>query len=329
MLVGHTPFHADSEYLVFQRIQRADYSFPPMDGEARALIEALLSHDPALRPGAEASAELQRHGFFGGLEGFHQLRRDPAPPRITRHDCRRRTNLPTAGPSQDAMDDSAPSSAECTPEVGQRFLTRHAEVLGTEADPFTSDEEDSDEKESPQFSLAVRPFASTMGADVPEVKEKRPHSSSQGQKPATRFTNPQWLQELWQRRVLLRGEDVCLSGKVVQRFFPCLRPRMLVLTNLPRLLLLDSRGRRLVKDVELLDSSRTTCMTMRQGLRDNALSQRSPTEFELRLGGRRLRCRDGDLGAETWLDEIAAARQRLTLSRSSLCCPSPSSSGEV
>eukprot|EP00913_Durusdinium_trenchii_P008591 g8067.t1 len=78
MLVGHTPFHADSEYLVFQRIQRADYSFPPMDGEARALIEALLSHDPALRPGAEASAELQRHGFFGGLEGFHQLRRHRA-----------------------------------------------------------------------------------------------------------------------------------------------------------------------------------------------------------------------------------------------------------
>lgn len=49
-------------------------------------------------------------------------------------------------------------------------------------------------------------------------------------------------------------------------------------------------------------------------LADPALNQKSRTEFELRLGGQRLRCRDHDLGAETWLDEIAAARQRLTIS---------------
>ena len=31
---------------------------------------------------------------------------------------------------------------------------------------------------------------------------------------------------------------------------------------------------------------------------ESALNQKSPTEFELRLGGQRLRCRDSDLGAE-------------------------------
>eukprot|EP00434_Breviolum_minutum_P030651 symbB.v1.2.027105.t1/scaffold2758.1/size77635/4 len=73
--------------------------------------------------------------------------------------------------------DDLPSSSECTPEVGQSFWAQHAEVLlGAEADAFTTDSEDeSDDKDSPQFCLAVRPaaFAATLGPDIPDVKEKR------------------------------------------------------------------------------------------------------------------------------------------------------------
>lgn len=330
MLVGKTPFHAESEYLVFERIQNADYKFPEdMNREAQMLTEALLSKVPQRRPGAEGIGELQRHPFFGGSQAsFDELRRQTPPPRITRLDRRRGQDLGSV--HEDTMD-NLPSSSECTPEVGQSFWTRRAEVLlGEQADAFSTDSEDeSDDKDSPQFCLAVRPaaFAATLGAE-PEVKEKRPSArrrrspgngypgNCHGRKPHLGRPSPQWLQDLLHRRVLFRGEDVCLSGKVVQRFFPCLRPRMLVLTNLPRLLLLDSKGRRLVKDVDLLGSASSRVSSMSTCLADPALNQKSRTEFELRLGGQRLRCRDHDLGAETWLDEIAAARQRLTISRS-------------
>eukprot|EP00439_Symbiodinium_sp_Y106_P038082 s5211_g4.t1 len=91
--------------------------------------------------------------------------------------------------------------------------------------------------------------------------------------------------------------------------------QLLVLTDLPRLLVLDSRGRKVLRDVDLADSGGTTRQeSMTESLNDKALNQKSHTDFEISLGRCRLRCRDTDLGAETWLDELSSARQRATMS---------------
>ncbi|CAE8675912.1 unnamed protein product [Polarella glacialis] len=59
MLVGKTPFHAETEYMVFQRIQRGDFSFPSgfAHEEARLLVEALLRWEPGRRPGQGSEAK--------------------------------------------------------------------------------------------------------------------------------------------------------------------------------------------------------------------------------------------------------------------------------
>ncbi|CAJ1431542.1 unnamed protein product [Effrenium voratum] len=84
---------------------------------------------------------------------------------------------------------------------------------------------------------------------------------------------------------------------------------MLVLTSFARLLLLDSKGRRLVKQMDLTDSTLLS-ESITSSLTEETLTQKSRYEFELCLGGRRLRCRDTDHGAEAWLQEIAAAQRR-------------------
>eukprot|EP00440_Ansanella_granifera_P000210 gb/GFBE01000225.1/.p1 GENE.gb/GFBE01000225.1/~~gb/GFBE01000225.1/.p1 ORF type:complete len:120 (+),score=17.08 gb/GFBE01000225.1/:1-360(+) len=106
-----------------------------------------------------------------------------------------------------------------------------------------------------------------------------------------------------------------MSGRVIQRRFPCLKPKVLVLTDLPRLLVMDYNGRRLLHDVNLAAespssvSSDSTCV--RECLNDPALQVENRTEFRLCLGGLRLRCRDHDLGSEAWVEQIAAARRHV------------------
>ncbi|CAE7222507.1 PDPK1 [Symbiodinium sp. CCMP2456] len=67
MTVGRTPFHAESEYLVFQRVQTLDYTCPPrVWKKARQFIEGLLQLAPQQRLGVgeEGVADLQQHEFF-------------------------------------------------------------------------------------------------------------------------------------------------------------------------------------------------------------------------------------------------------------------------
>merc|ERR1712232_519139 len=60
-----------------------------------------------------------------------------------------------------------------------------------------------------------------------------------------------WLNELVRQGTLAPGEDVTICGSVVQRRIRCLRPKVLVLTDAPRLILLDSKGLNLVQTLDL------------------------------------------------------------------------------
>jgi serine/threonine protein kinase len=68
MLTGKNPFHGESEYLIFQKIQsKTAVTFPEdFDPQAKDLIEKLLHPDPRVRLGVyyEQEREIFQHPFF-------------------------------------------------------------------------------------------------------------------------------------------------------------------------------------------------------------------------------------------------------------------------
>mmetsp|Transcript_53383 Transcript_53383/g.127700 ORF Transcript_53383/g.127700 Transcript_53383/m.127700 type:complete len:1270 (+) Transcript_53383:42-3851(+) len=166
MLLGETPFHDASEYLIFQRIQQGDYTFPENEHiEAKDLIEALLAPEPQRRP---CEGELQRHAFFGGEAGFAELSRQQPPPTITR------LSRVSYGSSTETDFECSCSSAECTPEVGQSFMAKHAEVLMSEEARAAF----SDSDEEPE----VMAFAATLSTELPEEPEEPEKPAAQESK---------------------------------------------------------------------------------------------------------------------------------------------------
>eukprot|EP00930_Biecheleria_cincta_P042729 TRINITY_DN29402_c0_g1_i1.p1 TRINITY_DN29402_c0_g1~~TRINITY_DN29402_c0_g1_i1.p1 ORF type:complete len:688 (+),score=114.64 TRINITY_DN29402_c0_g1_i1:42-2105(+) len=395
MLVGTTPFHAESEYLVFQRIQRGDYSFPAgfkQYEEAQCLIEALLSAEPSKRPGQgpEHLADLQRHAFFGGsAAAYSELRRQRPPPRVTAAGARRggllSRQLSGGSEEPESMPFDFASSAECTPEVGQNFLTRRATQVALLAEAVRLEENEPDPEtfsryssasgapeflaqgESPEFQLSIesrqpdpwvgspassegepvavaavgaagahrQPQVLSQSLPAPPAAARHPLTPSsvstsnsgisEGDGTSTLTTPPtgsrqnlaemicgiscrQWQQDLAQRHILLRGEDVRLGGRVVRRTFPCLRQKLLILTDLPRLLVLDPAGRRLLQDLDLSADPGSSCRGPSDSLYEPVLQVNSHTDFQIRLpGGHCLRCRDNELCAEVWREKISAA----------------------
>ncbi|KNC47759.1 AGC/PDK1 protein kinase [Thecamonas trahens ATCC 50062] len=82
LLTGAMPFHAATDYLIFQRIQKRDLKFPddfPSD-EARGLVDELLELDPVERIGAGPGGYdmLRDHFFFEGVN-WERLWEQPAP----------------------------------------------------------------------------------------------------------------------------------------------------------------------------------------------------------------------------------------------------------
>jgi hypothetical protein len=106
----------------------------------------------------------------------------------------------------------------------------------------------------------------------------------------------QWLRELSLKQVLLDSEAIVICGSVVRRNFPCMRPKVLMLTNHPRLLLLDSSGLRLLQEFQLA------------GDRPTAIIKMAPYDFEVRSPQRRYQCYDPDIGAAEWENSVEAAR---------------------
>lgn len=78
MLTGNFPFKAPTDYLIFQKILKLDYSFPDdFDPTARHLVQAVLLLDPSQRLGVESFTdgtypEIREHEFFSSLSGRWQ-----------------------------------------------------------------------------------------------------------------------------------------------------------------------------------------------------------------------------------------------------------------
>lgn len=343
MLVGETPFQAATEYLTFQRILQGDYSFPrDFHPAARGLVAALLTprSDARIGLGTEGLAEVERHALFGGSRAaFAELRRGAPPRRVERTSAGAVPGPPSPSASLHSFDFA--SSAECTPEVGQRFQARSSTSLAV-----TSCLSDKDLGSSSSDGSATAPHAASARSPAQDASPSAPlvhfdgccgTAASASAKPArgwreagpapaepvrastvvppepqwralTNTPGPswrQWLRELAERRTLLGGEGVALCGSVVRRRLPCLRPRVLVLTDLPRLLVLDASGLGLLYDIGL----KGPAASRGAGAEDEpSIKVCSPVDFVLSAAGRRFRCSDVHLGSEVWASELRRAQ---------------------
>eukprot|EP00760_Papus_ankaliazontas_P008335 PhM_4_TR13731/c6_g3_i1/m.25176/K06276/PDPK1; 3-phosphoinositide dependent protein kinase-1 len=72
LFVGSPPFKRDTDFLTFQAIKARDLSFPPyFPADAAALVEKMLTVDPAARPGSGPNGllgDIKNEPFFTGLE---------------------------------------------------------------------------------------------------------------------------------------------------------------------------------------------------------------------------------------------------------------------
>lgn len=319
MLLGETPFQAPSECLVFQRILRGEYAFPENfpHRAARQLISALLEFDPSLRLGIAAEghlslAQLKRHSFFGTApDSFEELLQRRPPSRLCASSPRwERGAVAPSSSFQFA------SSAECTPEVGERFLAKESVYVEVAESPafdlgvvdqeaaasfallsFASSRH-SRSSSSQCHSFSGPSFSSHSSPAIPTVRIATPHHWVQSDAP---FDNrKQWLHELTLRRVLHCGEDVKICGSVVRRWLPCLKPKVLMLTDLPRLLLLDAAGLVVCQELDLAVRGR-----------EAIVSVTSAVDFVLRVAGRKYYCSDVNAGAGDWAAQISFAQEKV------------------
>ena len=73
LLVGEAPFHAESNYRIFQNIQKVNYAIPDfVPKDARDLIEKILILDPDKRLGSstydDEYSDIKSHPFFKGID---------------------------------------------------------------------------------------------------------------------------------------------------------------------------------------------------------------------------------------------------------------------
>jgi len=84
MITGLPPFQSDSDWLIFKKIEKLDYTFQDgFDREAESLIRQLLVIDPDARLGAKNRKRydtVRQHPFFQGVD-FHSLP-DSIPPSL-------------------------------------------------------------------------------------------------------------------------------------------------------------------------------------------------------------------------------------------------------
>lgn len=104
--------------------------------------------------------------------------------------------------------------------------------------------------------------------------------------------------ELVERQILLEGEEIVLCGNILRRRFPLLRKKMLMLTNMPRLLVLNPSGCELLKQIPLRSD-------------DTSLVTRGPYDFQVRALDEIFDCHDATIGADVWKNSVQAAREKL------------------
>jgi 3-phosphoinositide dependent protein kinase-1 len=316
MLVGRTPFFSSQEEVMFALIRRYEYSFPRGFQHQPSIdfVHGLLSSVPK-RVGLRRLDDLKRHALFGGsLASFGAILQQRPPPRVDRI---------VRWASKDDADDELPfdfaSSAECTPEIGQNFLSRKAEQIQVCDADFANSTEITLTIETPPASPPLQLLDTCL---VPPGSQKKTLVQLDESPPAispdlltsasAKLVRPdmpfvsweEWRHELLLRQTLLHNEGVVMCGSVVCRFIPCMRPKVLMLTDVPRLLLLDTSGLALLNDIELTGPDSSTAVAT------------SIFDFELRSPKRKYRCFDSYIGAAEWVNKIRAACERLKVAKS-------------
>jgi len=83
MLTGTTPFRAENEYLIFEKIRAAAVPYPEdMMPDARDFISKLLIANPDERLGADRNfAAIKSHPFLAGVD-VDDIYNQPAPQEI-------------------------------------------------------------------------------------------------------------------------------------------------------------------------------------------------------------------------------------------------------
>lgn len=118
---------------------------------------------------------------------------------------------------------------------------------------------------------------------------------------APKISLHEWLRDLLKKQTLLVGEDIAICGSIVRRRWPCLPPKVLVLTDWPRLLILDATGLRVLQDINL-----AACTQRGSPM----VTVRSPVDFLIKATTKTYWCRDMTLGSDMWESEIHAAMQK-------------------
>jgi len=105
------------------------------------------------------------------------------------------------------------------------------------------------------------------------------------------------VEELVERQILMEGEDIVLCGNILRRRFPLCRKNVLMLTNMPRLLVLHHSGD-VLKQIPLRSD-------------DTSIVEQGPYDFQVGTSDEIYKCRDAIIGADVWTNSVQAAREKV------------------
>jgi len=151
---------------------------------------------------------------------------------------------------------------------------------------------------SPSHSPAFRPLDSTDLSLQRSLTPEELAPSEDKNKVLVLGTCCLDAKELVERQILLEGEDIVLCGNILRRRFPLLRKKVLMLTNMPRLLVLNPSGCELLKQIPLRSD-------------DTSLATRGPYDFQVRTLDEIYDCYDATIGADVWKNSVQAAREKV------------------
>lgn len=241
MVSGMPPFQSASEYLIFQKIQRLEYSFHEgFHPEVRDLVESLLRIEPSERLGSGDMAEhgaylaIKQHPFFRGLM-FDQLHQTSPP--FTLH--------PSSSCDSPADDPIWAKYPEMTPGLGAENRTRLLKE-SLEDSSLTSEDESGDggdevDATSLSSETSCIPESGNIGDLTNEQREK--------------LLGEQQRNNEYHRFV--EGNLILKQGILDKKKGLWSRRRMFLLTEGPRLFYVDPKDKELKGEIPWSADMRT------------------------------------------------------------------------
>ena len=159
-ITGRTPFRAPNEYLIFQKITRLEYEFPPeFPPEAKDLVSKLLVLDPLERIGSKRGVqEIKEHPFFASID-WNNIWTQDVPPMQTG------INPPVVHPPQMlALDESSMEASGDEGDIEDSIFPDDENVIEGSASPLEP------VAAPPVDMLPLPPSPHTRHADVPWPK---------------------------------------------------------------------------------------------------------------------------------------------------------------